>query len=538
MANTSGTGRTEPLRTGSLRNGPRQQALSRRSVLLGGAAVAGAALGGSLPACAQPAPGAATAGAGAADPFTLGVASGDPLPDGMVLWTRLAPEPTAEDGSGGMPARPVPVEWEVAADERFTRVVQRGTTTAAPEFGHSVHVETTGLRPGHEYFYRFRTASALSPAGRTRTAPHPGSAAELALCFASCSHYGEGHFTAYRHLAEEEPQLVLHLGDYQYEYAAEAGDVREVLGPETRTLAGYRQRYAQYRTDPDLQLAHATAPWMVVFDDHEVDNNWARGTPEEPEEDFLQRRAAAFRAYYENMPLRAASRPRGADMRLYRRLRWGSLINLHMLDTRQYRDDQPCGDEGEADCPERLDPDRTLLGTEQERWLLRGLGSSSARWDVLGQQVFFSRLDTDTDDSVEFSTDSWAAYVANRDRIARGLGGTRNGVVLTGDVHRHWAGEVHAAHEDTDSPRVATELVTSSISSGGDGDSDPNAEVLDHNPHLKYYANRRGYVRAEFTAEQVRADHRELPHVSTPGAPVRTGASFAVADGDPALHRV
>lgn len=244
--------------------------VSRRSVLLGGAAAVGVAAvaAGSLPAWAS-APGAGH-GPLAADPFTLGVASGDPWADSVVLWTRLALDPVTETGLGGMPDQRIPVQWQVASDARFRHVVRAGTATADPRAAHSVHVEVGGLRPGAEYYYRFRTQGHVSPTGRTLTTPAHGVGRDLTMCFASCSHYGEGYFTAYRRLAEDHPDLVLHLGDYQYEYATKASDVRVVAGPETRTLANYRQRHAQYKSDPDLQLAHATAPWLIVWDDHRV----------------------------------------------------------------------------------------------------------------------------------------------------------------------------------------------------------------------------------------------------------------------------
>ncbi|MCV7173853.1 alkaline phosphatase D family protein [Mycobacterium manitobense] len=478
-----------------------------------------------------------------ADPFTLGVASGDPAPDGVVIWTRLAPDPLAEDGFGGMPARPVDVEWEVAADERFTRVEQRGVATATPDAGHSVHVELRGLRPGAEYFYRFRAAGYLSPTGRTLTAPPPDAlATALTMCVASCSHYEQGWFTAYRRLAGEQPDLVVHLGDYQYEYEARPGGVRRHAGPETVTLANYRQRYAQYKTDPDLQGAHAVAPWLAVYDDHELDNNWADETPEKPQPEFLARRAAAMRAYYENMPLRRFSQPRGVDMQLYRRIGWGALATFHLLDTRQYRTDQPCRDEYRTDCAERFNPFATLTGAEQERWLLDGFQRSRARWDVLGQQVFLSQVELTPGPGLGVNPDAWDGYPANRDRIVAGLKGpaVRNAVVLTGDVHSHWAAEVHERPGDVSSPVVATELVTTSISSGGDG-SDSRADVdavLPENPHIRYFNNRRGYVRARVTADEMRVDFRVLPYVSRPGAPVRTGASFAVPDRAAALNRL
>ncbi len=475
-----------------------------------------------------------------ADPFTLGVASGEPTPDGAVIWTRLAPTPLADDGCGGMPDHTVDVEWEVADDERFTRIAQRGIAVAAPELAHSVHVELAGLRPGAEYFYRFRAGGHVSPAGRTRTAPALGSHSPMTMCFASCSNYEQGWFTAYRHLADEHPDLVLHLGDYQYEYAAgKTGDVRRHAGGETVTLANYRRRYAEYKSDLDLQAAHAAAPWLTVFDDHELADNWAGAAPSEPQPGFRERRAAALRAYYENMPLRRRSMPTGPEMRLYRRVRWGGLATFHMLDTRQYRDDQACGDEI-GDCAERFDPARTMTGAAQERWLLNGFARSRARWDILGQQVFFSQVDLTPGPERGVNPDAWDGYTANRDRIVAGLADSpvRNAVVLTGDIHSHWAAEVHERFDDPTSRVVATELVTTSISSGGDGPDthDDTSALLAENPHIRYFSGRRGYVRTRITDDEIRADFRVLPYVSRPDAPVRTGASFVIGDREPVLH--
>ncbi|WP_433871274.1 alkaline phosphatase D family protein [Saccharopolyspora sp. CA-218241] len=516
---------------------------SRRSVLLSGSLAGAAALStaAALPVAAAPGAGAARRG----EVFTLGVASGDPAPDGVVLWTRLAADPLAEDGMGGMPGKALPVQWEVAEDERFTRIVQRGEAQAAPELGHSVHVELTGLRPDREYFYRFRAQGSLSPTGRTRTAPLPGALTTLSMAFASCSQYEHGYFTAYRHLAEEHPDLVLHLGDYEYEYeagdyVAPGGNPRDHRGPETVSLANYRQRHAQYKTDPDLQHAHSVAPWVVVWDDHEVDNNWAdevHEKPEIPQPDFLARRKAAFQAYYENMPLRRAQIPKGIDLRLYRRVQWGRLATFHMLDTRQYRDDQVGGDESPTQDPARSDPKRSLTGAEQERWLLQGLRSSGARWDVLGQQVMFAEIDLQNGAEKGYNPDAWDGYVGSRQRVMRGWqqAKTRNPVVLTGDVHKHWANDVH------DGDRVvATELTTTSITSGGDGSPELTAEeqaYLRENPHVKLYANQRGYIRTTFTEGEVRADYRVVPYVTKPGAPVETLASFVIEDGKPGLNQ-
>ncbi|NRQ50858.1 alkaline phosphatase D family protein [Aeromicrobium stalagmiti] len=482
------------------------------------------------------------------DPFTLGVAAGDPEPDGFVIWTRLAVDPLADDGLGGMPNLRIPVSWQVATDERFRRVVRRGVSITTRELGHAIHVEVDGLQPGREYWYRFAAGPHLSRSGRAVTAPRRDAMpAALAMSFVSCSQYEHGLFTAYRRLAEDRPDLVLHLGDYQYEYTANAyvapgGNVRDHDGPETTTLESYRQRHAQYKLDPDLQEAHAATAWAVVFDDHEVDNNWAADIPEKPAETpgFVTRRKAAFRAYYENMPLRRTSVPRGASMQLYRRLHWGRLATFHMLDTRQFRDDQGCGDGYKTDCPAAIDPKRSITGQAQEDWLLDGFNRSRARWDVLGQQVFFAQRDSDQGPLKTVSMDGWDGYAASRDRITRGWvdAGVRNPVVLTGDVHAHWASELKLDYDDPTTRSVGTELVCSSITSGGNGaDSAATAHPwLQWNPHLKFQNNLRGYVNTTITPDDLTADFRCVAQVRTPGEPVFTRASFVVEDRVPALN--
>ncbi|SEN29892.1 alkaline phosphatase D family protein [Nonomuraea pusilla] len=483
------------------------------------------------------------------DPFTLGVACGDPDHEGFVLWTRLAQQPLAEDGFGGMPQRPFPVQWQVYADERCRRVVRAGVAAAVPEWGHSVHVEVQGLSSDREYWYRFRVGPYVSPVGRARTAPHPLSyGGPLAMAFVSCAQYEHGYFTSYRRLAEEHPDLILHLGDYQYEYTRNTytipgGNVRHHEGPETETLANYRQRHAQYKADPDLQAAHAAAPWLVVWDDHELDNNWADEVPEKPEipqPGFLTRREAAFRAYYENMPLRRTSIPRGVDMQLYRRIRWGRTATFHMLDTRQYRDDQGCGD-GYKDCPAAVDPNRSITGAEQEAWLLDGFRHSRAQWDVIGQQVFFAQRDNNAGPAKVTSQDAWDGYVASRRRITQGWidAQVRNPVVLTGDVHAHWASDLKLDYDDPTGPSVGAELVATSISTGGDGaDSDPAAHpFLRINPHLKFYNNQRGYVLTRIERDLMTADFKVVPTVREPGAEVYTRATFVVEDRVPGVRQ-
>src|SRR5829696_1759568 len=316
-------------------------------------------------------------------PFTLGVASGDPLPDGVVLWTRLAPTPL--DPGGGMPDAPVPVAYEVAADERFRRIVRRGSALARPAGAHTVHADVRGLRPGATYWYRFRAGGELSPTGRARTAPAAGARVRRArFATASCQNYQDGYYTAHQALAGEDLDFVVFLGDYIYEGRPNPAALRSHDGvAEPLTLDEYRSRHALYRSDPDLQAAHAAFPWVVTLDDHEVDNNWADDIPQDPglqsPEAFRARRIAAFQAYWEHMPLRRAQAPRGPDMTLYRRLGWGDLLQLDVLDTRQYRSDQPTSLAGAED------PASTMLGAEQEAWLDRGLAGSSARWNALAQ---------------------------------------------------------------------------------------------------------------------------------------------------------
>ena len=476
------------------------------------------------------------------DPFTLGVASGDPWADGVVLWTRLAPQPLADDGFGGMPARRIAVRWEVALDDRFARVVRRGEVAARPEAAHAVHVEVAGLQPGRDYFYRFEAMGHRSRTGRTRTAPAREDRSPARLGVVSCSRYESGYFTAYRHLAQERPDLVLHLGDYIYEYAGNPKSVRPFEAAEIVTLADYRRRYALYRTDPDLQALHAVAPFAVVWDDHEIDNNWAGDTPEDgmPPEAFLRRRAAAFQAHHEAMPLRRPQRPSGSDARLYRQLPWGELANLYMLDTRQYRDDQACGDGTRADCADRLAPARTMLGAAQEAWLRDRARASRARWDVLGQQVFFGELVRPLPDGRDGAPlDSWNGYVAARDRVLDMFTDRpRNFVVLTGDVHRHFAGTLHARGNDPDRPVVGAEFVATSVTSAGDGTDDLTAitPVLRRNPNIAFTCDRRGYLLHEVTEQTWTSHFRVVPWVSRPDAPVETRRTFVIEAGAPGLH--
>ncbi|MFD5037900.1 alkaline phosphatase D family protein [Streptomyces sp. NPDC058378] len=483
------------------------------------------------------------------DPFTLGVASGDPLPSSVLLWTRLAPRPYEADG--GLPARRVEVRWEIAGDERFRRIVRRGSATAHPEFGHSVHVDVDGLDSDRSFYYRFRAGSWTSPTGRTRTAPaRDARNSSLTLAAVSCQAYHDGYFTAYQHLADEDVDVVFHLGDYLYEYAVTAtggarGYTDRVLpdhfNRETLTLEDYRMRYGLYKSDPDLRAAHAAHPFVVTWDDHETENNYAGDTPENsvPPEEFLLRRAAAYRAYWENQPLRTPQRPTGPDMRLYRRLRFGRLAQFDILDTRQYRSNQAYGDGWKAPGPESEDPSRTMTGAAQERWLIDGWKASDARWNVVPQQVTFARRRDVPGDAYKLSMDSWDGYPASRQRVMDGAeaAGIENLMVLTGDVHVGYGFDLKRDFDDPASRTVGTEVVATSIASGKDGSEKPaNWDNLTRaNPHMKFYNGRRGYALVTLGTQQARADFRTVPAVTTPGAPVATAASFVTEAGNPGL---
>jgi alkaline phosphatase D len=471
-----------------------------------------------------------------ADPFRLGVASGDPLDDRVVLWTRLAPDPQAPDG--GMAPETFAVRWEVAHDERFSKVAARGKVIADPEHAHAVHVDAKGLEPDREYFYRFLAASEESPTGRTRTAPAPGSSPRrVRMAFGSCQDYEEGYYAAHRHLADEDVGVVFWLGDYIYENGPGSG-VRVHEGPEVMDVAAYRRRYGTYKADPDLQAGHAAHPWVVTWDDHETDNNYADDHADRdvlPPDQFLQRRAAAYQVWWEHQPVRLPP-PNGPDYRIYRSLAFGDLVNAHVLDTRQYRSNQPCNATSDiGDCAEADDPRATLLGAEQRRWLFRGLDDSTARWDLLAQQVMFAPMSFSPDLSNPiFNLDQWDGYRAERDGVRKALGVMpRNGVVITGDIHSSWANDILGEVNGEGEQPVATEFVGTSITSGF-----PFAEVLEiaaaAQPHVKYVDGRdRGYVVLDATRDRMQADYRYVSAVDDPDASIATGASFVTEDGNP-----
>lgn len=475
------------------------------------------------------------------NPFKLGIASGEPTSDGFVLWTRLAPAPF--DEMSGMRPEPVAVDLQVASDEAMSAVVAKGTAIADPALGHSVHVEVAGLKPQRHYWYRFRAGSEISPKGRTRTLPPAGSAVEkVRLGVVSCQKYEAGYFTGFRHMAAEEFDLVFHLGDYIYEKKGRDYGVRKHHGGTCYTLDEYRTRYAQYKMDADLQAAHEAHPWAVAFDDHELTNDYAgavegNGDPDDP---MTDRRIAAYQAYYENMPLRRLSIPNGVHMQVYRRFFFGDLLAVNLLDTRQYRTEQPCyGGKKTERCDEVFDPKATILGDAQERWLYDGFERTKTRWNGIAQQVIVVPRQL-----VEngYSMDKWDGYEMSRRRLIAGMTRTHlsNPVILSGDNHRHYAADLHQNAEDMSTPVVATEFIGGSISSRGDGREMTNygRRVLKLNPHIKYFNDQRGYLRCTVTPEQWRTDYRIMEYVERRGAPIETRVSFATEHGQPGATKV
>jgi alkaline phosphatase D len=481
------------------------------------------------------------------DPFTLGVASGYPHATGVTLWTRLAPRPLE---GGGLPAVSVPVSWELGADEGFRTVLAQGETLASPQWGHSVHVDVNGLEPARGYFYRFRAGEALSAIGRTRTTPPAGAAARrLRFAFAACQHYEHAYYGAYRHMANEELDFAIHLGDYIYESSSPRNRVREHGTREPVTLEEYRNRYALYKSEAELKAAHHAFPWFVTWDDHEVDNDYAndRSQDLDPREWFLARRAAAYQAYYEHMPLPAWARPSGPDMQLYTGWGFGELAAFSILDTRQYRSHQVCPRPGrggsnvvrEEDCPERLDPALTLLGVKQEQWLHERLGRSQARWNVIAQQTLMAQADRRPGPGADFWTDGWDGYPQARERLLRSVSEQHvsNPIVLSGDVHMGAVTDLKIDFNAREAAVVATEFVCPSIASRGPPQARLELLRFD-NPHVKFAnGSHRGYCTIEITPRQCVAHLRGLDNALDRESPIRDLAVYHVENARPGARR-
>jgi alkaline phosphatase D len=495
------------------------------------------------------------AAAATAYPFSLGVASGSPLPHSVILWTRILPDPL---DAASAPALALTVRWEVAEDEAFRKVVSKGSAVAAPELAHSVHVDANGLRPERWYWYRFMLGDAVSPVGRTRTAPAADALpAKLKLAVASCQHWEFGHYAAHRHIAASAPDLVAFLGDYIYEWGPYQlrHPQRAVRSSESFTLAQYRARYAQYKSDRDLQAAHLAAPWIVTWDDHEVANDYAGDIDERLSGDFAARRAAAYQAFYEHMPLRLPPPRDGAfgSIRMYQRYDWGRLARFHVLDDRQYRSPPPCPKPGRGgsnvvlarSCEALRDPRRTMLGSEQEAWLAQGLRSSRAYWNILAQQTPMAQssgVPVQSPGDGRFWTDGWDGYPLARRRLLDTLvkSGARNPLVLAGDVHTFYASELRrdfARPVSQANPVIAAELCGTSVTSS----SRPQArtqENVERNPHMLYgRSDRRGYMLIDLTPQAAGTRFMALDDVRDAASSQAQAAAFVVRDGAPLIRR-
>ncbi|HYN08300.1 MAG TPA: alkaline phosphatase D family protein [Vicinamibacterales bacterium] len=479
------------------------------------------------------------------NPFTLGVASGDPAPGGAVLWTRLAPDPT-DPASLGQQA--IPVRWRVATDESMRHLVASGTAIAPAELSHSVHVEVNGLQPGRDYFYQFDLASEESAIGHFRTAPAERDRIQtLRFAFVTCQDWPSGYYVAYRDMAENDLDLVLHLGDYTYEYGIQAsnrrGGVPRAFREPCLDLRTYRLRHTLYKLDPDLQAAHAKFPFLVIWDDHEVANDYSGLAPEfdSPSPEFAARRAAAYQAYYEHMPIRltVAQFP-SAGLQIYRGIRYGTLAEFSMLDDRQYRSDNPCGDGEALRCDEALRDNYTMLGEEQERWLSRRFARSSARWNIVGQQLLIAELEHTLPGYPDewYWNDAWDGYPQARARLLSEVVKTKveNPVFLTGDWHSTFVNDLKLDFKDASSPTIATEFVTPAITTGGDATpyGPYYAPMIPFNPHIKYYeGDQRGYFMATVTPERMSLDLRFMTSVEDPRGVGYTAGSWVVEDGQP-----
>ncbi len=498
-------------------------------------------------------------------PFQLGVASGDPTTDGFVIWTRIAPEPFVPEALGKTIYE---LLWEVAEDGSFSRIRASGTVAARAHLAHAVHVEVGGLDAGREYFYRFRIGNYESPAGRAVTCPSARTERPLRFAVASCAHYEQGFFSAYRYIADDRPDLVTMLGDYIYEDAWGERRVRLFDTQEAHTLTDYRHRYAQYRTDPDLQAAHAACPWLAMWDDHEVDNDYAGLTGENEvcggeavRESFPSRRAAAYQAYFEHMPIRPSRLLPGLAARLYGTVDWGTLARFYLLDTRQFRSPQVCTNpptpwrcdtvrgrkilfsgagggsfvnpEAEACKAALADPARTMLGAEQEQWLDAQLAAGRAAWNILTQGIMFMTIREGSNESPRIFTDAWAGYPPARERLLAALARhrTSNPVVLTGDIHSFWVNEIANAAGQP----FGVELVTSSIATS----TNDKSQLLPLNPQVRFHeGNHSGYIRCDLDRDRLRADLVGIDDRLDPRSGRTVLASFEVRAGDPRAHRV
>ena len=490
------------------------------------------------------------------NPFSMGIASGSPTHNGVVLWTRL--DPSAIE-TAGLTGQTVPVTWQIAQDAQFSRIVAQGVSQATPALAHSVHAEVSGLRSDHHYFYRFLAGSASSTTGRTRTFPAAeANPTSLRLAYASCQQWGNGYYSAYRHMREENLDLVMFLGDYIYEYpSSRPKDIRPTTGGWATTLEGYRQRYALHKSDLDLLAMHAAAPWLITWDDHEVQNDYAGIQPGDsgrPDEDFMARRRAAYQAFYEHMPVRRAEfealiSTQHNYAKIFGASKYGQLATLYLLDTRQYRDPQACnpnnkigsGKVDPSSCAIWNDPQRTLLGPQQENWLRREFEASATQWNVIGQQTLFGQRNVDTQGGTEFSNDGWDGYPQARQRLIAAMieSKLRNPVMISGDLHQNWVGHILSDYNVPTSASLGVELCGTSITSLTSTSQKKINEMLRVNPHFIFAnAEYRGYGVAEFTPKGMRTALRVLSDATDPSSSIRTLIEFGVESDKPTIKKI
>ena len=473
------------------------------------------------------------------DPFTLGVASGDPTDQSVILWTRLAVDSL---NGGGMPAQDIEVLWEVSSTDTFDDIVSSGLATAEERFGHAVHIDVPLSTGESIVFYRFRIGDYVSPIGKTRLSSPSGSTTPIKVAAVSCQNYTDGFYNAYADLVEQSPDLVTFLGDYIYESGVgtlDATTVRLHNSDEIKDLVAYRNRYALYRSDPLLQAAHAECPWVITWDDHEVENNYANLTPQDSAdaEGHAARRAAAYQAWWEHMPVRLDP-PTDESLTIYRQFSWGDLLNLLVVDGRQYRDDQACGDavlSTQPACDEALDPARTMLGAEQEKWFSENINDTTKVWNVMANQTVMTDIRLG---AAVLNYDQWDGYAPDRNRILSDVvdQGVENFVVLTGDIHLAGVGQLTTDSNPTTA--MGAEFVSTSISSSGNVSTDTEGLLIALPNIIDAETSHRGYTLHTVTANDWTAEYRIVDNNLVEGSTTSVWKTFKVTAGSPAVTQI
>ena len=473
------------------------------------------------------------------DPFTLGVASGDPTDQSVILWTRLAVDSL---NGGGMPAQDIEVLWEVSSTDTFDDIVSSGLATAEERFGHAVHIDVPLSTGESIVFYRFRIGDYVSPIGKTRLSSPSGSTTPIKVAAVSCQNYTDGFYNAYADLVEQSPDLVTFLGDYIYESGVgtlDATTVRLHNSDEIKDLVAYRNRYALYRSDPLLQAAHAECPWVITWDDHEVENNYANLTPQDSAdaEGHAARRAAAYQAWWEHMPVRLDP-PTDESLTIYRQFSWGDLLNLLVVDGRQYRDDQACGDavlSTQPACDEALDPARTMLGAEQEKWFSENINDTTKVWNVMANQTVMTDIRLG---AAVLNYDQWDGYAPDRNRILSDVvdQGVENFVVLTGDIHLAGVGQLTTDSNPTTA--MGAEFVSTSISSSGNVSTDTEGLLIALPNIIDAETSHRGYTLHTVTANDWTAEFRIVDNNLVEDSSTSVWKTFKVIAGSPAITEI